>query len=301
MTVAVEQVLILFAFIIAGYILAKTGIAKVEHTKTFSALIVYFFLPCTYLNSFSQNCTPAYLQEKYPLILISLAILLGLCLLARPFSKKFSKEKYEQTIFEYSLIIPNFGYIGYALCQGIFGDLALLNMMVFALPLSVYISVIGFNMLTKQTGEKFSWKLVFTPSMIGILLGCAVGISGVRLPSVVTEVTSKAAACTAPSSMLLTGIALSEFDLKVLLTDKRSYILSALRLLGIPMLLFAVLKLLGLDSAILPAVMIYAMPCGMNTIIYPKLIGEDCRIGASLTLISTVLALLTIPLCVAIL
>ncbi len=299
MIVAFEQVLILFVFIIAGYILAKAGIAKVEHTKTISALIVYLFLPCQYINSFSKNCTPVYLREKYPLVLISLGILLCLCLLARPLAKRFSKEKYGQALFEYSLVAPNFGYIGYALCQEIFGDLALLNMMMFALPLSVYVSSAGFNMLTKRTGEKFSWKLIFTPSVVGILIGCVVGLSGLQMPSVVTEVTSKAAACTAPVSMLLTGIVLSEFDVKALLTDKRSYVFSALRLLGIPALLFAVLKLLGLNHAILPAIMIYAMPCGMNTIIYPKLIGEDCRIGASLTLISTALALLTIPLCVA--
>lgn len=299
MTVAFEQVLILFVFIIAGYILAKTGIAKVEHTKTISALIVYLFLPCQYINSFSQNCTPVYLREKYPLVLISLGILLCICLLAKPLAKRFSKEKYGQALFEYSLVAPNFGYIGYALCQEIFGDLALLNMMMFALPLSVYVSSVGFNMLTKRTGEKFSWKLIFTPSVVGILIGCVMGLSGLQMPSVVTEVTSKAAACTAPVSMLLTGIVLSEFDVKALLTDKRAYVFSALRLLGIPALLFVLLKLLGLDHAILPAVMIYAMPCGMNTIIYPKLIGEDCRIGASLTLISTALSLLTIPLCVA--
>lgn len=299
MTVAFEQVLILFVFIIAGYILAKTGITKVEHTKTISALIVYLFLPCQYINSFSKNCTPAYLRDKYPLILISLGILLCLCLLARPLAKRFSKEKYGQALFEYSLVAPNFGYIGYALCQEIFGDLALLNMMMFALPLSVYVSSVGFNMLTKRTGEKFSWKLIFTPSVVGILIGCVVGLSGLQMPSVVTEVTSKAAACTAPVSMLLTGIVLSEFDVKALLTDKRAYVFSALRLLGIPALLFVLLKLLGLDHAILPAIMIYAMPCGMNTIIYPKLIGEDCRIGAGLTLISTALSLLTIPLCVA--
>jgi len=42
---------------------------------------------------------------------------------------------------------------------------------------------------------------------------------------------------------------------------------------------------------------IYCMPCGMNTIIYPKMVGEDCRMGASLVLISSVACVLTIPLC----
>ena len=44
----------------------------------------------------------------------------------------------------------------------------------------------------------------------------------------------------------------------------------------------------------------YAMPCGLNTIVFPKLIGENCEIGAGLALVSNVLAIFTIPLCVAV-
>jgi predicted permease len=43
---------------------------------------------------------------------------------------------------------------------------------------------------------------------------------------------------------------------------------------------------------------LYAMPCGMNTIVYPKLVEKDCRLGAATVLVSTVLSLITIPLCI---
>ena len=48
-------------------------------------------------------------------------------------------------------------------------------------------------------------------------------------------------------------------------------------------------------------VLIYCMPCGLNTIVYPKMIGEDCRPGASMAMISTVCCLATIPLCMQVL
>ena len=48
-------------------------------------------------------------------------------------------------------------------------------------------------------------------------------------------------------------------------------------------------------------VLLYAMPCGLNTIVFPKMVGEDCRPGASMAMISTVACLLTIPLCMQIL
>ena len=31
---------------------------------------------------------------------------------------------------------------------------------------------------------------------------------------------------------------------------------------------------------VLTALMMHAMPCGMNTIVFPKLVGQDCRTGA---------------------
>ena len=55
-------------------------------------------------------------------------------------------------------------------------------------------------------------------------------------------------------------------------------------------------------ATVLPyAVITYCMPCGMNTIVFPKMVGEDCKIGASMVLISTLAALVTVPLCVTLL
>lgn len=93
------------------------------------------------------------------------------------------------------------------------------------------------------------------------------------------------------------GIVISDYKLKDLLKNKVVYLIAALRLLVIPCAVALALKLLKLDSLVIPALMILAMPCGMNTIIFPKLVGEDCAPGASLAFITTILCCLTIPLC----
>ena len=43
------------------------------------------------------------------------------------------------------------------------------------------------------------------------------------------------------------------------------------------------------------ALIITCMPCGLNTIVFPRLVGEDCKTGARLALISHVFALISIP------
>ena len=291
-----EQVLQLFIFIVAGYVLSKVGVFKPEHCKTLSAMLVYIFLPCVSFNNFAANLTVAYMKTKYPLVIASFVLLMVTVVLSKLIAHKMTKHPYERVTLRYILTVPNYAYMGYALCGSLYGDVALLDMMIFALPMSVYISSIGYNMLTCNEG-KISFKRIMTPPMYGILLGCIVGLFGIKLPAVITDVSQKAGACMAPVAMILAGIAVSEFKLKELLLNKQAYFITALRLIVLPVLAFALVKLIRLDLVLVSAVVIYCMPCGMNTIIYPKMVGEDCRMGASMVLISSVACVATIPLC----
>ena len=292
-----SKVLVLFVFIVAGWALAKGGLVKAEHGRILSGIEVYVFLPCVSFNSFSQNCTLDYLGQKYPLIFVSLGILLVLWALSHFAAKLFTKEAYERTVYEYSLLMPNYGFMGYALCKSLYGEMGLLDMMIFTLPMAVYVASVGFLSLTRRTGKDFKPIRLLTPSMIGILLGCLVGLPGIKLPSVITDVSQSAANCMAPVAMLLTGITISQFDLKELFKDKRSYLITAVRLIAVPLVICGALNLIGLGKFIPTALAAYAMPCGLNTVVYPKLVGENCRIGASLALISAIASLITIPIC----
>ena len=150
-------------------------------------------------------------------------------------------------------------------------------------------------MLTKQ---KFSPKQLLKPTIIAIVLGCLVGLLEIKLPAIATDILGKASGCMGPVSMLLTGLTVAEFKLKNLLFNPKLYIMTGLRLLVIPCAIAAALMLVGAKDAVMPALLIYAMPCGLNTIVFPKLIGEDCHIGAGLACISSVLACVTIPICI---
>jgi hypothetical protein len=97
--------------------------------------------------------------------------------------------------------------------------------------------------------------------------------------------------------VLLTGMAISQFSIKELLCNRRVYIICAVRIVLMPVLVWALVKLCRLNFALMPAVLLYAMPCGMNTIVFPKLVEKDCRLGAGTVLVSTALSMLTIPLC----
>lgn len=295
MTLVISQVAILFLFASIGFALAKAKLVNADHSKILSTLLVYVFLPTNLFKTFATNFNISYIKANYTLILLSVGVLAFLIFVSHFLSKILTKDKYKQAIYKYSLTIPNYGYMGYALTESIFGSAALLNVMMFGLPLSLYIYTYGYCILTKS---ELKLKKLINPVIIAILLGMVVGLSGITLPKPVSGFLTTAAAPMGVTSMLLSGITISQYKFKDMLSDRCNYIVSVLRLFVFPVAIAYILKTFVNSEAALVSLMIYAMPCGLNTVVFPKLVGEDCRTGASLALISSLLSVISIPLCI---
>ncbi len=289
-----ESVVMLFAFIAVGYVLGKTKIVNSEHTQILSKILVYFFLPCNVFKTYQRNFTPEKLKSGYELLLISTAILVLILVVSHFTAKLFSKERYERFIYAYSIAMPNYGYMGYALAESLLGEAGLLAFMIFSTPLSLYIHTYAYSRLTKKPARL---KSLLDPTIIATVLGIIAGLCSFSLPDVFAEVIEKASGCMAPVGMIMTGIVISGFKLKSILADKKVYILTALRLVIIPLLLFLAAGLILKDKQTVAVIaLFYALPCGINTIVFPRSVNENCEIGAGLALVSTVLALATLPI-----
>lgn len=292
MGIVFEQLSLLFIFMLCGFLMAKSRLINYEHTKILSMIKIYLFLPCTVFNAFYSNFTIENLTQYYLLIIVSAAVLGVLVCFSHIVSGLLSKNEYDRKIYKYSLIISNYGYMGYALAQGLFGTEGFLYMVLFALPFSFYTYTFGYCMLTNR---QISLKRLINPVVLSILLGSFFGFLNIKLPRIFETFVNKSANCMAPVSMLLAGITISEFDIKHLISDKKVYIASIIRLVLIPCSVMIVLKPFFDDTLVRIAVLLCAMPCGLNTIVFPRLIGEDCKTGAKLAFVSNVLSILSIP------
>ena len=294
MITVVNNVAILIIFSLIGWVLCKTKILSSENSKMLSVLEVWLFLPCKMFKSFSSNFTIDYICQKYMIFVISAVLIAVIVFSMRLIVPKFIKDKDEQRICRYSLAIANYGYMGYALAENLYGEAVLLDMMLFAIPVSLYIYTAGYRMLTGQ--GKISLNRVLNPVITAIILGGIFGLTQIKLPSLLMSVVNSSSACMSPVSMLLAGMLISDFDLKELIADKRVYIISALRLLVIPFVICLVLSRFCSKEIVTAAMLIYSMPCGLNTIIFRNLAGNNRKIGVSLPFISTVFSLITIPI-----
>ena len=289
--------LLLFAAI--GFILAKLGKLNSEHARILSALEIWVFLPCKMFRGFSSTFNKGYILEKHNILLASLAILIISVAVASLIVPRVVREKKDRAIIKYSVLISNYGYIGYALCESVFGPSAMSDMMFAALPFSFYVYTEGYRMLT--SGERISLKRMINPIFVSILIGCIFGITELRLPAVLDKVTVDAAACMAPVSMLLAGITFAEFPIKEMLSDKRVYAVTFTKMLVFPLLVTVILSGILPRDFVIPISMLFLVPCGLNTVVFPKMVGGNYKLGASIAFVSTLASILTMPICLKVL
>ena len=292
MLIILQQLSILYIFLLVGFLFGKWKKEQTNHTGILSFLLVNLLLPAKVFKTFSTNFTTSYITENGKTIIVSLTLLFALIFLSLIAARLITKDKYEQKVYRYSLTLSNYAYMGYALCESVFGERGLTDLILFCIPFAIYTYTFGYAMLT---GKGDFIKKLFNPMTFSILLGIIFGLFGIKIPEIPQTVIASASSCVAPISMLLTGLVLSSFRIRELVSDYKAYILVAIRLILLPALVFGACRLFSLDFVIVPAVMMACMPCGLNSIVFPKLINENCESGARLALLSHFFSVATVP------
>ena len=119
MLIVFEQIIIFLFFGIVGYVLCKSGLVDSKHSKLLSSLIVYVFLPCMTFKTFAGNLHLDYLKQNYMILVVSAILFLVLIEIMWFLSKYFAEYWYERSVFFYSLLISNYGNIGYPFIEKI--------------------------------------------------------------------------------------------------------------------------------------------------------------------------------------
>lgn len=305
-----DQMLTMFIFIIFGYLLRKTNILPESSSVTLSKLETYFLLPVLNFYAWMSNCTISTIKENSVLIFYGAGLILVAVAVSFPLSRLFVRKAdtpaldYQRNIYKYALAFGNYGSMGNYIVLGIWGAEAFFRYSMFTFGISLISSTWGiFILIPKSEGEKQTLsvilKRIFTPPVVALLAGMLAGLLQIKdyIPTAFMTVLSDGSACMGPINMLLAGVVIGGFDLKELLTRKKIYAVTFLRLIAIPAVVIALLSIMGASKEIIPLAFIaFATPIGLGTVVYPAAYGGDVKTGASMTMISHTLSVITIPL-----
>lgn len=305
-----NQMITMFLLIIAGFVLRKKNIIPEESHLTLSRLETYILVPALNIVNWTKNCNPQTISENSVLILYGLGVIIVAVALAYPLSALFVRnrktpaDEYQRNIYKYAMTFGNYGFIGNFIILGVWGDEMFFKYSMFSLCIGFVCSSWGLIILIpKDQGKVMSFKnmlrSIITPPIIGLFIGMVIGLFNLKsyVPSFVTTALSNAGNCMGPVAMILAGFVIGGFNLGSMLKNAKVYLASFFRLVLIPSFFMLLLKLIGAnDTVLILALICLATPFGMNTIVYPAAYGGDFRTGASMTLVSSTLAVITIPL-----
>lgn len=293
---AFQQMLFMFIFMLLGYVLRKKKWIPDNSSSVLSKLENLVFMPCLVLNTFMTRCTVENLTEKISFILYSIASLVIALALAVLLTPLFAAKKEERGIYRYSFMVANIAFMGNAVVEGIFGDDVLFDYLMFTLPINLFLNSVGISWLMPDNGSLSRWQKWLGPINLASILGVVLGITGVILPAPLPAVIASGSACMAPVAMILTGFIIGGYPIRSLLSAGKIYAVALYRLLFMPVLFALLAGLIRLSPDIRHVLICaYAMPLGLNTIVIPAAYDSDATIGASMALISNLLALITIP------
>ena len=294
-----NQMLCLVAFIAIGYFLARFGAVKPETAGMLSKLENIIFIPALMMGTFMSDFSLGGLRESWKLIAFSVAVELVFLPISLFVGSKCSREKFEKNIFAYGLAFSNFGYMGHAVVRAIFPEYFGQYVM-FTMPLYIIIYMWAVPTLLIPGDGKQTWgqrlKAFFNPMVIGVLIGIAVGLSGIKLPEFVTSVVKTAGDCMSPIAMLLTGITIASIDLSKVLRSWNIYLITVLRLVVYPLVGIVAVMFLPLPEVYaICTVCALAMPLGLSNVVIPAAYGMDTTKAAAMALVSHLASVGTIP------
>ena len=289
------MILTLMCFFAVGYVLARKKLLPEDAPQTLSKLLTMLFCPALTLHSLATNLNRGSIREHADLLITGTVLILVSILVTRPLSRALSGGDEDlRGILNYDLIYGNYGYVGYPMIEGVFGAATLSRFLVYLVPLNVVCYTYGRVVVEGQ--KKVSLKFLLTPLSLSIWIGILIGVLEIPLPGIVTGFLSSAGSCTGPISMLITGMVLSRVDIGECLRDPRNYLLSALRLVILPLLALAIMVPLGVrGEALFFTGCFLCFPFGTNPIIFREAIGRDARKAAGIALVSYFFSLVTVP------
>ena len=295
-----EQIAKLFIMIFMGYAVVKMGLLKDEDSKVLSTLVLYLIVPCVILNAFQVDYTP---EKVSGLELACIASLLLLFILL-PIVNLIGKVLHLNEVETMSIYYSNSGNLIVPLVAFMLGDKWVFYACVFMGLQTIFFWTHCKNVLSHEKGFNLK-KIFFNINIITIIIAITLFFAKIRLPEIITGTLSSVGAMIGPASMFVIGMLIGGMDLKKVLTNKKAYFISFMRLIVIPLIALLILKVSGLvgwnkegEEILLIVFMAVISPVASTVTQMCQVYDNDSRYASAISVLTTLGAIVTMPLMV---
>ena len=298
-TTVLGKIISIFIIMVIGIICYKMNIIDKYAKDKLSQLSTWIVCPMLIFMSFQMDYDAELLKKM--IIVFGLAILSFIIsiILANVILRE--KEDYDNAVERFGVIFTNCGFIGIPLGSAIFGNIGVIYATMFVAAFHVFCWTYGISLLDKG---KFQLKKLINPCLVAVVLGVLFFAFQIKVPENVAYALNSISNMNTPLAMLISGVVLAQLDLKTTfkkLVKGRLLLVVLLRGIISPAIFALLIRMIPMDEQIrVVSAMTAACPTGAFTITLSILYGRDDNYGTEILCSSTLLSIITIPLCLLI-
>lgn len=302
--------LTLFAIVVVGYIAGKLGYMGGTFDKKLSKVVIDITCPALILSSAMTGELP---DRRYilPLLGISVLTYVLLTVVALLLPRFLTKKKDDEGVIGFAMMFGNVGFMGYPIVASIFGHEAVFYAAVLNVVNTFTVFTVGTMLIVGKNQEstveekemsqkKMLRKVLYsTPMLSAYLTMLIVALEIKDIPEFISQPLTMIGNITVPAALLIIGSSMSQLPLRALLGNGTIYTTTLMRLAILPIGIHYLMTLLGFSSFVVGInTVVIAMPVATYGTILCLRHGKDTTLITEVTFITTLLAMISIPLLV---
>ena len=300
-----EVMMTLVALVVVGYVAGKLGYLGGDFDRQLSSVVINITCPALILSSAMTGELP---DRRYILPLLLISTLTYILLAAAGFwlPRLLTKRRDDEGAIGFALMFGNVGFMGYPVVASIFGPEAVFYAAVLNVVNTFAVFTLGTILITGRNeveGERFQKKVLYsTPMLAAYLTMAIVALEIDNIPAVVSQPLSMLGAITVPAALLIIGSSMSHLSLRTMLGNRTVYATTLLRLVLLPVGVHYLMRLVGFDPFVVNInTLVIAMPAATYGTILCLKYKKDTTMITEVTFVTTLLAMVSIPLLVTLL
>ena len=300
---SISGILVILGMILVGFIIGEKGWFDDKSRGLLAKLVIQVALPCYMLYTITQRFTAADLLKMLPALrfpALSMVILLGI---ATGVARIFAVRQDRRGLFISMFFNSNTIFVGLPINQALFGDASIPYVLIYYMCNTTFFWTLG-TYLIQRDGEgeaqfdlKTSLKKVFSPPLMGFLLGLVLVMLQITLPAFLASDLQYLGNLTTPLSMIFIGLSVSHVGVKQLVLGKEQLLILLGRFLVAPLLMASIVYWVPLPSLMKQVFIIQsAMPVMTNAPVVARLYGADSDYAAVMVTETTLATMVVIPI-----
>lgn len=295
-----QQIVQLFLMIFMGYLIVKTGLVRDDDSKVLSKIILYLIVPCVIINAFQVDYTTDTVKGLLIAFAASVMTQVILLVVISAAGKLLHLNEVEVASVYYS----NSGNLIVPIVTFILGQEWVLYGCVFMSVQLVFLWTHCKKIISREAS--YDWKkIILNINMLSIFIGVILFFTKIRLPEIIGNTLASVGTMIGPASMIVTGMLFAGMNLKQIFANKRVYFITFLRLIAVPLIALVLIKLSNLASfstdgnkIMLIVFLAIITPSASTVTQMCQVYGNDSRYASAITVMTTLLSIITMPIMV---